>query len=163
MSDKTAKSKFAISKEKAPLYALALVALALWFGVGILAPDPVEPAAPIDPNALAGANAPTDAFGQPLTSVDSSNVQVDPNAAAVPGVINDPANPTTAIDPNTGLPVVGGDPNVSPAPSEPAGVSYFSNCEKAWAAGVAPLSKNQPGYGLHLDPDNDGFACEEIM
>lgn len=36
----------------------------------------------------------------------------------------------------------------------------FSNCSEARAAGAAPLRRGEPGYGPHLDRDNDGIACE---
>ena len=36
----------------------------------------------------------------------------------------------------------------------------FANCAEARAAGAAPLKRGEPGYGPHLDRDNDGIACE---
>lgn len=36
----------------------------------------------------------------------------------------------------------------------------FPNCAAARAAGRAPLRRGEPGYGTHLDRDNDGIACE---
>ncbi|MBN8552375.1 MAG: excalibur calcium-binding domain-containing protein [Caulobacterales bacterium] len=36
----------------------------------------------------------------------------------------------------------------------------FPNCTAARAAGRAPLRRGEPGYGPHLDRDNDGIACE---
>lgn len=36
----------------------------------------------------------------------------------------------------------------------------FANCTAARAAGDAPLLRGEPGYGPHLDRDNDGIACE---
>lgn len=36
----------------------------------------------------------------------------------------------------------------------------FRTCADARAAGAAPLRRGQPGYGLHLDADGDGIACE---
>lgn len=36
----------------------------------------------------------------------------------------------------------------------------YPNCDAARAAGVAPLYAGEPGYGPHLDRDNDGVACE---
>ncbi|ARU17446.1 calcium-binding protein [Croceicoccus marinus] len=52
--------------------------------------------------------------------------------------------------------------------SAPAPVSRFSggsggaypNCATARAAGAAPVRRGQPGYGPHLDRDNDGVGCE---
>lgn len=37
---------------------------------------------------------------------------------------------------------------------------YFDNCTAAKAAGAAPVSKGDPGYGRHLDRDGDGIGCE---
>lgn len=36
----------------------------------------------------------------------------------------------------------------------------FANCAEARAAGAAPVRRGQPGYGPHLDRDNDGIGCE---
>jgi hypothetical protein len=38
---------------------------------------------------------------------------------------------------------------------------YYKNCAEAWAAGVAPLHKGDPGYRPGLDRDGDGIACEQ--
>ncbi|NJK59258.1 MAG: excalibur calcium-binding domain-containing protein [Oscillatoriales cyanobacterium SM2_1_8] len=36
----------------------------------------------------------------------------------------------------------------------------FSSCAEARAAGSAPVRRGDPGYGSHLDRDNDGIGCE---
>jgi hypothetical protein len=36
----------------------------------------------------------------------------------------------------------------------------FRNCSAARAAGAAPVKVGHPGYGAHLDRDNDGVGCE---
>lgn len=36
----------------------------------------------------------------------------------------------------------------------------FRNCDEARAAGAAPVHRGDPGYGPHLDRDNDGIGCE---
>ncbi|GAA5071699.1 MULTISPECIES: excalibur calcium-binding domain-containing protein [Nocardia] len=38
----------------------------------------------------------------------------------------------------------------------------FANCEEAKRANRAPLFRGEPGYGPHLDPDGDGFACPTV-
>jgi len=38
--------------------------------------------------------------------------------------------------------------------------SAFRNCDAARAAGAAPVYEGQPGYGPHLDGDDDGIGCE---
>lgn len=40
------------------------------------------------------------------------------------------------------------------------GPTYYANCAAARAAGAAPVRRGQPGYGPHLDRDNDGVGCE---
>lgn len=48
-----------------------------------------------------------------------------------------------------------------PAAGSGAGASiYYRNCTAARAAGAAPVYSGQPGYGRHLDRDNDGVGCE---
>ena len=36
----------------------------------------------------------------------------------------------------------------------------YRNCAEARAAGAAPIRRGDPGYGPHLDRDNDGIGCE---
>ena len=42
---------------------------------------------------------------------------------------------------------------------ENSGRAYV-NCSAARAAGAAPVRRGDPGYGPHLDRDNDGIGCE---
>ncbi|ANW19447.1 excalibur calcium-binding domain-containing protein [Streptomyces clavuligerus] len=37
---------------------------------------------------------------------------------------------------------------------------YYRNCAAARAAGAAPVHRGDPGYGRHLDRDNDGTGCD---
>lgn len=49
--------------------------------------------------------------------------------------------------------------NLSPRDdTRPGGA--FRNCDAARAAGTAPVHRGEPGYGPHLDRDNDGIGCE---
>ncbi|WP_230279785.1 excalibur calcium-binding domain-containing protein [Croceicoccus sp. Ery15] len=49
----------------------------------------------------------------------------------------------------------------SPAPvSRLSAGSAYPNCAAARAAGAAPVRRGKPGYGRHLDRDNDGIGCE---
>ncbi|MGE8281445.1 MAG: excalibur calcium-binding domain-containing protein [Stenotrophomonas sp.] len=48
---------------------------------------------------------------------------------------------------------------LAPARSS-AGTRAFANCAEARAAGAAPVRRGDPGYGPHLDRDNDGIGCE---
>lgn len=47
-----------------------------------------------------------------------------------------------------------------PAPARASGGTAYANCSEARAAGAAPVRRGQPGYGSHLDRDNDGVGCE---
>lgn len=38
--------------------------------------------------------------------------------------------------------------------------AYYSGCNAARAAGVAPIYRGQPGYREGMDGDGDGIACE---
>jgi len=56
--------------------------------------------------------------------------------------------------------------DAAPTPARPAplrsigGSRAFANCAEARAAGAAPVRRGDPGYGSHLDRDNDGVGCE---
>lgn len=41
-----------------------------------------------------------------------------------------------------------------------SGEVYYPNCDAARRAGAAPVRRGDPGYGRHLDRDNDGIGCE---
>jgi Excalibur calcium-binding domain len=49
---------------------------------------------------------------------------------------------------------------IQPVASKINGSVYYPSCAAARGAGAAPVYRGQPGYGLHLDTDNDGKACE---
>ncbi|WP_394003256.1 excalibur calcium-binding domain-containing protein [Luteimonas sp. WGS1318] len=55
-------------------------------------------------------------------------------------------------------------PRPAPLPARAAQPSpahhVFRNCSEARAAGAAPVHRGDPGYGPHLDRDNDGVGCE---
>lgn len=75
---------------------------------------------------------------------------------------------TTSVVPSGPPPVANsvsqGDPGTSDeqgassGPGQPDGA--FTNCTAAREAGAAPVRRGDPGYGLHLDRDGDGIACE---
>lgn len=44
--------------------------------------------------------------------------------------------------------------------AQPALQGAYLNCTHARAAGVAPVRRGEPGYGSHLDRDDDGVGCE---
>ncbi len=52
-------------------------------------------------------------------------------------------------------------PKPKPTRTSDGGSSiYYRNCAAARAAGAAPIRRGEPGYGRHLDRDNDGIACD---
>ena len=56
------------------------------------------------------------------------------------------------------------EPVYTPPPAEPEPEvvgSPFPNCRAAWDAGAAPVYRGDPGYGSHLDNDDDGVGCEK--
>lgn len=55
--------------------------------------------------------------------------------------------------------------NTAPRAMVGGGLGYgrgtaYRNCDEARAAGAAPVRRGEPGYGPHLDRDNDGVGCE---
>jgi hypothetical protein len=63
-----------------------------------------------------------------------------------------PARPARAAAPAT---------NLAPAAKpKQRNERAFRNCSEARAAGAAPVRRGDPGYGPHLDRDNDGVGCE---
>jgi hypothetical protein len=48
----------------------------------------------------------------------------------------------------------------SGASAERSGSRPFRNCAEARAAGAVPVHRGDPGYGPHLDQDDDGVGCE---
>lgn len=47
-----------------------------------------------------------------------------------------------------------------PSPIAESRSGAYRNCTEARAAGAAPVRRGDPGYGPHLDRDNDGVGCE---
>lgn len=42
----------------------------------------------------------------------------------------------------------------------PADAAPYANCTESRAAGASNIRRGEPGYGPHLDRDNDGVGCE---
>ena len=53
-----------------------------------------------------------------------------------------------------------GGSTTTPQRATSGNATYYPNCAAARAAGAAPVRRGQPGYGSHLDRDNDGIGCE---
>lgn len=66
-------------------------------------------------------------------------------AAVVPARAADAATPSLRFDAGA---------------SPPRSTGAYRNCTEARAAGAAPVRRGEPGYGPHLDRDNDGIGCE---
>lgn len=71
--------------------------------------------------------------------------------------------------PDAGAPAPGGPggpggPGESDVPEEPdegdGGAVTYANCDAVRAAGKAPIHRDDPGYGKHLDRDGDGTGCD---
>ena len=90
------------------------------------------------------AQAAATAFGCPVTG-PSPSPTATPTPAATPS-----ATPTLAPPPRP--PATGG------PGSGPGGA--WKNCSEARDAGAAPVHRDDPGYGKHLDRDGDGIGCE---
>lgn len=54
----------------------------------------------------------------------------------------------------------GGARRATPPSTARSSGGAYANCAAARAAGAAPVRRGQPGYGSHLDRDNDGVGCE---
>ena len=49
----------------------------------------------------------------------------------------------------------------SAKPRRQGETNYFENCDAVRAVGKAPIRRGDPGYGPHLDGDDDGVGCED--
>lgn len=65
-----------------------------------------------------------------------------------------------AADPITDFLCNSGSAQFCPARPAPGPAPVYENCDAARDAGAAPVYRNEPGYGPHLDRDNDGVGCE---
>ncbi|MER5929435.1 excalibur calcium-binding domain-containing protein [Streptomyces sp. NPDC002054] len=70
-----------------------------------------------------------------------------PTVTAKPGALPS-AKPTVRVTPKASTKPPG------------SGSVYYKNCAAARAAGAAPIRRGEPGYGKHLDRDNDGIGCD---
>lgn len=106
----------------------------------------------------------------PLAATPMQTATVTVTARPSPAVTMTAPPETVTATPDTvtvtvEVPVVSGDESGGygiVAPSESGGSSavYYENCTAARAAGAAPIRRGEPGYGSHLDRDDDGVACE---
>jgi Excalibur calcium-binding domain len=109
--------------------------------VSVLSGCPTQPL----PEGSAVPEAPTpepEPTPEPTTAAPAAPVAPAP-AAPEPTPVPEPAVPAPA----------------AVEPAQPANWSY-KNCTEARAAGAAPVMRGTPGYGAHLDRDDDGIGCE---
>ncbi|MFA9446914.1 thermonuclease family protein [Egicoccus sp. AB-alg6-2] len=79
---------------------------------------------------------------KPSPSVTSKPAPVSPSPTATPSPTAEPPPPPPSGGPGSGS---GG---------------AWKNCAEAREAGAAPVHRGDPGYGKHLDRDDDGIGCE---
>lgn len=91
---------------------------------------------------------PTATVTQPPLPARTVTVRAPATTASVPSRL---VGPTQTSKPRR---------TTQPPVEPPVETAYYPNCAAARAAGVAPLRRNDPGYGSHLDRDDDGIACE---
>lgn len=124
-----------------------LASLSSFIAFGNLVDSPAIPAS--ESQAVLAEETP--AFEAASAAVPTMQSSATPEPTVVPTLIPTPQSTPKATPTPPALPV-----------SAPTGQSvYYKNCTAAWAAGVAPLYRGEPGYAPHLDGDDDGVACEK--
>lgn len=125
-----------------------------------------------EPQAMALADAPA-ATTTTAPSASDAAAGTAPAPTAAPAT----AAPAPTAPPTTALPATTAPPPPPPPPPPPttlppppppvtqafvpqAPSASYANCTDARNAGVTPLYRGDPGYGSHLDRDDDGIACE---
>jgi hypothetical protein len=98
------------------------------------------------------AGAPTSAPA-PLGTTTSSTTTEPPTTTTTVRPTTTVAPPTTPVPPPETTTRGRGRREPGPQP-------HYDNCFEAWRAGALPLHRGDPGYGPHLDDDDDGIACE---
>lgn len=111
------------------------------------------------------------AAGAPLPPGSAAEISLTDSLTPCPDKAGVPLKPVSTPTPtpppgSTKTPAPGGTgkakpPASSPTPAPGPKDTYYKNCAAAKAAGAAPIRRGQPGYGKHLDRDNDGIACDK--
>ncbi|GAA1999396.1 GmrSD restriction endonuclease domain-containing protein [Brevibacterium samyangense] len=91
-----------------------------------------------------------DCEGQPAIDDDPWPATSDGDVASEPAPVYAP-EPAQAPEPA---------PEPAPDHGNNGASGAFENCSAARAAGAAPVHRGDPGYGPHLDRDDDGVGCE---
>ena len=113
-----------------------------------------KPAAPVNPSIVASAK-PT-ATGKAATPSTAPTTPPATSASTMPGAHESTASSTKATTATTTKKAT----TTASASASKTSV-YYKDCEAAWEAGAAPIPKNQPGYRIELDSDQNGVACEK--
>lgn len=93
----------------------------------------------------------------------TTSVEISLTAPGIPcpekagATLHPTKGPSRTPTPPPGAPKPKSSPTPAPGPKD---VTY-KNCAEAKAAGAAPIRRGEPGYGKHLDRDNDGIACDK--
>lgn len=82
------------------------------------------------------------------------------SVSAPAAVVTAPAPPSTPRPSQTADPAPVATQAPAPASAPVATNTYYKNCTEARNEGAAPVYKDDPGYGRHLDRDGDGIGCE---
>ena len=141
-----------------------LLSMLFFFISGSLQPAEVEetPAA-FESDAVSPAPPTVDEFTTQLDEAPASPVAPPPPApaAVLPPRAPAPASrpPAPAPRPPAPAPAFVAPPPAPVAPP-PAVSGVFPNCSAARAAGADPVLRGEPGFGSHLDADDDGIGCE---
>ncbi len=128
-------------------------AFGLLLFITALTDDPVEEPLPADNLAF------VDSDQKTITSAETTIKSIEEISTTAEQTTTEPPTtqePTTVTtQPSTVAPTQ--TPVAATAP--PAQISY-PNCDAVRAAGKAPIRAGDPGYGNHLDRDDDGIGCE---
>ncbi|ORT61581.1 excalibur calcium-binding domain-containing protein [Streptomyces sp. CB03238] len=103
------------------------------------------------PKPAAAKPTPTVTVTVTTTATATATVTATPTAAPAPTVtVTKTVTATATVTPDT----------YSGGNDDAGGDVYYSNCADARAAGATPVRRGDPGYGRHLDRDNDGVGCD---
>lgn len=92
------------------------------------------------------------------TPTTTTTTAAPPTTSTAPPTTQPPPPPPTTQAPPPPPPTTQAPP--PPPPTTQAVSTYYENCSAAKAAGAAPVYRGDPGYGSHLDRDDDGVGCE---
>lgn len=93
----------------------------------------------------------------PVATTTTTTTTAPTTTSTAPPTTQPPPPPTTQAPPPP--PPTTQAPPPPPPPTQSVS-TYYENCSAAKAAGAAPVYRGDPGYGSHLDRDNDGVGCE---